>query len=60
MRFAKVQHRVNILNLLLRFVSTYLHYLLVTFLGCGAFMFTERDSYVTGRSVAQSYERNAI
>jgi hypothetical protein len=36
--FANVQHRIHVLKLLLRFVSTYLHYLLVVFLGCGAIM----------------------
>lgn len=59
-RFAKVQHHVNVLNLLLRFVSTYLHYLLAGFLGCGAAMFTKRDSCATARSVAQSCEPNVI
>jgi hypothetical protein len=59
-RRAKVQHRINVLNLLLRFVSTYLHYFLVAFLGCGAIMFTKRDSYPTGRSVAHCCEPTVI
>ena len=57
-RFAEMQHRTKFLNLLLRFVSTCLHYLLVALLCCGPFMFTKRDSYATGRSVAQNCEPN--
>lgn len=59
-RSTEVQHRTNVLKLLLRFVSTYLHSLIVAFLGCGAIMYTKRDSYATGRSVAQSCEPNVI
>lgn len=59
-RFTKVQHGINVLKLLLRFVSTYLYSLIVAFLGRGAIMFTKRDSCATGRSVAQSYEPNVI
>jgi hypothetical protein len=60
MRIAEVKHRINILNLLLRFVPSYLHYLFVAFLGCGAIMFAKRDSYAAGRSVARCCEPTVI